>query len=221
MNRWIDKARLLELKLHMFATSILFTLIALNGVQDKAASVELGVVLQKELPSSTVSEELVVLNVPHIRQKEFYCVPTSAAMILKYFDKPTSPGALKKLAEGHKAKTERNKEFTYWKDLQVALKEKGHQWRIGNYPKTDKGFEQGLEEIKASLRKELPVMIDVHISNGHTFVVIGFDDQKQLVYIRDPVISKNKIRIFTYQQLRKYWHNHRFSKSRSVLFSNR
>ncbi len=175
------------------------------------------VVSVKELPKKNVQDELVFLNVKHIRQKPGCCVPTSCAMILRYLGESANPGSLKKLAENHKPADQRNKEFTYWKDMLFALKKKGHNWNVERFEKTDAGFEKGLDKIKECLRNELPVMIEVHLDAGHSFVVMGFDDEQQQVFIRDPWIASNQARILSYQKLKDCWHNHKYSKSRSVL----
>lgn len=139
-----------------------------------------GVVQHSSLPAPSVREKFVRLEVPHIRQRPWLCVPTSSAMILKYFGKNYDPRKLKRLAEGHKPKSKRNRRFTYFRDMRRGLQKIGYSWRIENYSKTEAGFEHGLERIKASLRNRLPVMIDVHLGQGHTFVVMGFNEKKRL-----------------------------------------
>ena len=184
-------------------------------------SVDDGVIPAKKLPKPVIKDELVLLNVPHIKQKDGYCVPTSCAMILRYFGHKDSPNELKKLAENHKPIEKRNTKFTYWKDMQVALKSKKYEWKITNYSVSKEGYEKGWGEIKEHLRKGLPVMVDVHLSSGHTFVLIGFNDDEQLVYIRDPWIPRSKARVLTYDQMQQHWHNHQYSKSRSAFFPSK
>jgi len=140
-------------------------------------------------------------------------------MVLKYFGVDVEPAKLKRLAEGHKPENQRNTEFTYWADMQVALRQVGQRWRIRNYAKTDGGFQDGLREIRQALRKGRPVLIDVHLGEGHTFVVIGFNDDKKIVYIRDPLLRSKQVRILSYENLRMDWNDHRFSNSRSAFFS--
>ena len=180
-----------------------------------------GVVPKKNLPKPTMTDELVFLNVPHIRQKPGNCVPTSCAMVMRYFKRSASPGDLKRLAENHKPKQERNTEFTYWKDMQIALKSKNEQWEIRRFDKTREGYDQGMSDIKSHLLSGQPVLIDVHLGSGHTFVIIGFDQLKRLVFIRDPALPSNKARVLTYSQMQQHWHNHRFGNSRSAFFSKK
>lgn len=178
-----------------------------------------GIISASKLPGFEVGEEKTLLNVPHIRQMPWLCVPTSSAMVLRYHGQKHDPRKLKRLAEQHKPRAKRNRTFTYWRDMQVALKKVGVNWHVRNYPKTSMGFERGLMAIKTSLRAGNPVLIDVHLGQGHTFVIMGYDDAKQVVYIRDPDIARRYARKISYETLRRHWHNHRFHKSRSAFFS--
>ena len=178
-----------------------------------------GSVSTGSIPAPVVSKNLVRLDVPHIRQPRYLCVPTSAAMILQYFGESYDPKLLKKYAENYKPASKRNATFTYWVDMEYAIRQIGKRWKIRNYPKTKAGFEKGISDIRKSLRNGNPVMIDVHLGGGHTFVVMGYDDYKQEVYIRDPNLAASRSRILPYSELLASWHNHRFSNSRSAFFS--
>ncbi|MGB3179076.1 MAG: C39 family peptidase, partial [Albidovulum sp.] len=159
------------------------------------------------------------LDIPHIRQSTYLCVPTSAAMVLSYFGDKADPKQLKSLAEAYKPKNQRNRDFTYWRDMNHALKKLGYRWKIQDFPKTDTGFASGLNKIKRHLRRGMPVLIDVHQDAGHTFVVMGFDDARQVVFVRDPNLPRNRSRILSYAALRDSWHNHRFGPHRSAFFA--
>ncbi|WP_412551969.1 C39 family peptidase [Shimia sp. MIT910701] len=178
-----------------------------------------GEILKRKLPPPTISQSLVLLDVPHVRQKPDYCVPSSASMILGYYGRPTSQTEIKNRAESHKPKDKQNWTFTYFVDLQKGLRTLGHRWDIRSFPKTNAGFNKGLAEIQRSLKKGRPVMIDVHQGPGHTFVLIGFDDAKQVVFIRDPNMPSSRARQLTYDQMRSNWHNHRFGPHRTAVFS--
>ena len=190
-----------------------------------AASAEIGwnqgVVNIARLPQPLVSPSVVYLDVPHISQGHRpWCVPTSASMVLRYFGKNVEPADLKHRAESHKPKRKRNRNFTYWADMRIALRSVGERWTIRDYPKTESGFRRGLNDIRRSLRRDRPVLIDVHLRGGHTFVVAGFNDEDNVIYIRDPLLTSRKARILTYANLRRDWHNHRFGNSRSAFFSS-
>ena len=179
-----------------------------------------GTVSHRKLPPPAITKTYVRLDVPHIRQKDFMCVPTSAAMVIGYFGERIDPASLKKLAESHKPRDKRNSTFTYWRDLDYALKRYGYRWKIKDYPKTDRGFSTGLNDIKKHLSKGRPVLIDVHQDEGHTFVVMGFNDETQVVYVRDPNLPKQRSRVFSYAALKQSWHNHRFAENRSAFFAS-
>ena len=180
-----------------------------------------GVVAHGRIPAAVVSDAVVRLDVPHIRQQPDFCVPTSSAMILKYFGATHDPARLKALAEDHKPPAQRNKTFTLWVDMRHALVQIGRNWRIRDYAKTDAGFEDGLAEIKRSLRANNPVMIDVHLGAGHTFVVMGYNHPEKVVYVRDPNLAESYSRILPYSVLQASWHNHQFANSRSAFYSQR
>jgi hypothetical protein len=179
-----------------------------------------GLAYTSRLPSPTISEQMVLLDVPHIRQKAWLCVPTSAAMILKYFGDYHDPQELKSLSENHKRASKRNANFTFWVDMRHALRSIGKKWKIQDYPKTSAGFRRGFSDIKRSLRVGNPVMVDVHLGQGHTFVVIGYNENEQVVYVRDPDIPSVRSRAIPYENFKANWHNHRFANSRSAFFTN-
>ncbi|MDQ2091345.1 C39 family peptidase [Marimonas arenosa] len=200
------------------ASGCLFAAIfAVGSLAISAASAEVGfregVVSNRKLPAPVVSKSKVFLSVPHIKQGRDLCVPTSSAMVLAYYGEKHDPRVLKAYAENHKLPENRNS-YTLWNDMKVALRKIGHNWPTKAYPKTEAGFRAGLRDIKRQLRKGRPVMIDVDFEGveGHTFVVMGYDDEKQIVYIRDPMTSGTKSRILSYSKLREDWHNHRFAK---------
>lgn len=178
-----------------------------------------GAISARNLPSPIISKSTVQLDVPHIRQKPDYCVPSSTAMVLKYYGQNHSQSDLKARAENYKPASRQNWTFTYWDDMNHALRQMGYRWSIKNYPKTNQGFSRGLRDIKASLRQGRPVLIEVHQGPGHTFVIMGFDDTKQQVYIRDPNLPSSRARQLSYATLRDNWHNHRFGQNRSAFFS--
>ncbi|NOD75083.1 MULTISPECIES: C39 family peptidase [unclassified Ruegeria] len=178
-----------------------------------------GSVAHRSLPPPDMSKSYVRLDVPHIKQKPYLCVPTSAAMVIRYYGEKANPTQLKKLAEDHKPPNLRNVEFTYFVDLDHALRQFGYKWKIRSFPKTSAGFNSGLKQIKKHLSKGMPVLIDVHQDDGHTFVVTGFDDNRQVVFVRDPLLPKNRSRVFSYRELSYFWHDHRFGNSRTAVFT--
>lgn len=179
-----------------------------------------GIVRAKKLPEAGIAPDRVYLDVPHRSQgRDPLCVPTSTSMILAYFGEDHDKRTLKALAENHKPASQRNTEFTYFRDMQHGLRQIGRNWTIRTYKGTDAGFRDGLRDIRAALRQGYPVMIDVHMDAGHTFVVAGYDDARQVVFIRDPLLRASQARILSYQDLRENWHNHRFGPGRVAMFS--
>ena len=180
-----------------------------------------GVVPHSRLPAPVVSDAVVRLDIPHIRQQPGLCVPTSSAMILRYFGETHDPLKLKALAEERKPPAQRNTAFTLWVDMRQALQRLGKNWAIREYAKADAGFERGLADIKRSLHAGNPVMIDVHLGEGHTFVVMGYNDREKVAYVRDPNLPSSESRALAYDELLRSWHNHKFADSRSAFYSQR
>ena len=208
-----------------FASATIVIGMALAAGLPDRASAEMqertGVVAHRHIPMPVVSDAVARLDVPHIRQLPGLCVPTSSAMILKYFGEAHDPVRLKTLAEEHKPAAQRNTAFTYWVDMRHALRRIGKEWTIREYMKTDAGFDQGLADIKRSLRANHPVMIDVHLGVGHTFVVMGYNDREKIAYVRDPNLASSESRALPYDELLRSWHNHKFASSRSAFYSQR
>ena len=201
--------------------SVLFCLVLGVTTSQARMSPNDGIISARSLPNPVMSHNLVLLDVPHIRQNPWHCVPTFSAMVLRYFGENHVPAQLKAWAEVYKPASKRNVRFTYWKDMQHALGKIGKRWEIRNYAQNSTGFSQGFAAIKSSLRKGNPVLIDVHLGYGHTFIVIGFDEIRKVVYVRDPDIAEKYARAISYAQLRADWNNHRFSKSRNAFFTRR
>lgn len=180
-----------------------------------------GLTQPDEMPMPVKRSGLVMLDVPQVAQgKEPWCVPASVSMALAYLGQDVSPARLKQLAEGHKHESRRNVWVTSWLDMQTGLKRIGARWKIKHYQNTQAGFSAGLRDIKRSLRRGRPVLIDVDLLTGHTFVVIGYNDAEQALYIRDPLLKDGRYRVLSYWTVRENWHNRALARTRSAFFSS-
>lgn len=192
------------------------------GVAEAPAQIDLyqGLVQFGEVPEPVNQSDLVVLAVPQRSQfMEPWCVPASVSMVLAYYGRDLSPAQVKRVAEDFKHPARRNVWVTSWLDMQEGLRRIGETWEIRHYRKTKRGFSDGLRDIKRSLRRGRPVLIDVDLLTGHTFVIAGFDDKKQVVFIRDPLLKDGRMRVLSYWTLRENWHNRRLARTRSAFFS--
>jgi ABC-type bacteriocin/lantibiotic exporter with double-glycine peptidase domain len=179
-----------------------------------------GLVPFDEVPAPVQSNDRVILAVPQRSQlMEPWCVTASVSMVLAYYGRDLSPAQVKQVAEDWKHPALRNVWVTSWLDMQEGLKRIGEDWEIRTYPKTRAGFSKGMREIKRSLRRGRPVLIDVDLLTGHTFVVAGYDDRKEVVYIRDPLLKDGRMRVLSYATLLQDWHNRRLARTRSAFFS--
>ncbi len=179
-----------------------------------------GLTPAEDMPKPVKSRSKVFLDVPQVWQgKEPWCVPASVSMALAYYGQTFSPAQLKALAEGHKHPNRRNVWVTSWLDMDVGLKQIGANWKIRHYPNTNDGFASGLRDIKKSLRRGRPVLVDVDLLTGHTFVIVGFDDKEQVLYFRDPLLKDGRMRVLSYWSLRENWHNRAMARTRSAFFT--
>lgn len=186
------------------------------------AQIELrqGLTAVADIPAPIKRHDRVFLEVPQVSQgKEPWCVPASVSMALAYFGQDVPPARLKQLAEGHKHISQRNVWVTSWLDMEDGLRRIGARWTIKHYPNTEDGFHKGLRDIKRSLRRGRPVLIDVDLLTGHTFVIAGYDDAARVVYIRDPLLKDGRIRTLSYWTLYQNWHNRRLARTRSAFFT--
>lgn len=179
-----------------------------------------GLVQFEEVPAPIRSRDRVILAVPQRSQlMEPWCVPASVSMVLAFYGHDYSPAEVKRIAEGHKHPAKRTEWVTSWLDVQEGLRRKGERWEIRHYKNTNRGFSEGFRDIKRSLRQGRPVLVDVDLLTGHTFVLAGFDDDKQIVYIRDPLLKDGRMRVLSYWTLRENWHNRALARTRSAFFS--
>ncbi|MEM9646317.1 MAG: C39 family peptidase, partial [Planctomycetota bacterium] len=68
------------------------------------------------------------------------------------------------------------------------------------------GFEAGLKKIIESLDAGNPVIIDTNIPpHGHTVLVNGYDPQRKLISIVDPLIASPGLRRLNYVEFERVW----------------
>lgn len=205
----------------MVRFALIVALLALSSTQ-VAAKIDLraGLTQPENMPKPGKRSNRVFLDVPQVSQgKEPWCVPASVAMALSYYGEDYSPKQLKTLAEQHKHPSQRNVWETSWLDMQKGLSKIGASWKIKHYRNTPDGFRIGMRDIKRSLRRGRPVLIDVDLLTGHTFVVVGYDDDKQVLYFRDPLLDDGRMRTLPYATLFKNWHNRALARTRSAFFT--
>jgi uncharacterized protein YvpB len=169
-------------------------------------------------PQPHRTERSLFLDVPHMRQEKNLCVPTSAAMVLQYYGDARSPRELKVRSRGWEY--DPNKPFsdftlTFYSDLLRGLQPLGYGWQVANYSTRHRGFTTGMEEIKQELRRGNPVLVDTSLYRGHTFVVAGFDEEQELLFVVDPNLPRPGLRAIRYAQFEQIWN------SRDVGFDGR
>ena len=184
------------------------------------------------LPNATIvippsiPREYIKLDLNHITQERNLCVPTCASMMLAKFGWNYPPRQLKLMTLNKSYYGPRTpfSDFTTMKfvDLINALRAKAKiNWHERLYSETRQGFQNGLNDIKISLRKGYPVMIGLDVSKeGHAVVVCGVDEKNKRLIVNDPLLKSPGVKTLSYSDLQYfYWSNKTFkSKTRSAVF---
>ena len=150
----------------------------------------------------------IALN--HQGQEKNLCVPTSASMVMELYGEKICPRALKTLSRNqvyHPDVPFNDFTATFFNNLIFGISRIGFRWRGASYPNSLSGMNSGLLEIKRSIDKGRPVLIDTHLYGGHTFVVCGYDDGIQSLIIMDPNIQDPGIRVIKYADLAAIWNS--------------
>ena len=148
--------------------------------------------------------DYVFLNITHLRQGKNLCAPTSASMALLHFGERVAPERIKSLANS--VTTKPDFAGTYFEDIVNGLKKIGATWDLRYFKTNQEGFEAGLKEITSSLDEGCPVIVDMNVPpDGHTVLVNGYDPNRQLISIVDPLIPAPGLRQLTYREFEVAW----------------
>lgn len=160
-----------------------------------------------------------------IRQEKNLCVPTSAAIVLKNFGIDLSPREIKTWSRGIEYDSNANfTDFTitFFSDLVVGLKRQNIFWNHKSFKNDLSGFKSGIAEIKDALEKNNPVIVDTSLYGGHTFVIAGYDESRQIFTIIDPFLYAPGIREISYNTFQKIWNSTPpTSSTRGAIFTSR
>ncbi len=165
------------------------------------------------------------LDVPHLDQETLLCVPTSAAMIMGFYNDPRPPRLIKSLASGHPLPSDgrfNDYSITYYRDLVRAAKQLGYDWQEVSLSDSHADFVEGLARIETELQANHPVMIDMSLpQGGHTVVVRGFDEQAQTISVADPAQPAPGRYDMTFAQLETVWNEHAYGNHGRALIVTR
>lgn len=155
------------------------------------------VVIQK--PSHLPSRYMIDA-VPQLHQGRNECAPTSMAMVLNYW--------------GIKKKKDELKDDLMWHP------EKGVPYQnMLNFPFKKYGFKVdfvrkgSIEKLMEHIAQERPVIVRQWMNYdykakgemGHWRVVIGYDHEKETIYMRDPAIKMKGFSSLSYKQFLELW----------------
>lgn len=153
------------------------------------------------------------LDVPFISQENLLCVPTSASMVLTFYNDPVSSREIKSLASGrkqHPGEVFSDFSITQFSDLLRGLRTMGYAWEEVSLSDSHADFERGISKIEESLALGRPVLVDLSIPSGHTVVIRGYNSKLGLLSIVDPSQPSPGRFDITYQQFEAVWNEHAY-----------
>jgi hypothetical protein len=208
--------RLLEKVAHILAALLLSSFV----VQSNSASAETA--NTGKLTKEHIKK--VDLKIGFIQQERLLGVPTSAAIIMRYYGDEQSPRKLKKMSRGTAyVASEPFDDFsiTFYRDIVKAAADLGYSWHEKAFADDEFGFQKALETIKRELQHGRPLMIDVSAPEGHTVVVSGFDETLQSIFVVDPNIAAPGRYSISYARLQSIWNEHAFRRNfRSLVITS-
>jgi peptidase C39-like protein len=92
-------------------------------------------------------------------------------------------------------------------DLISGLHTLGYSWEEVHYADNVNGLWQGIEQIENSLDRGIPVLIDTSTGIGHTFVVAGYSQSEQSLYVVDASLPAPGVRTVTFGELENIWNS--------------
>ena len=146
----------------------------------------------------------VLLKVPHVAQGKNLCAPASASMVLQFYGQQVPQEKVKELANS----VAKNPNFagTYHIDIVNGLKKIGFEWSTQNYKADAARFDVGMSDLIKSLDAGHPVIIDTKVPpDGHTLVVTGYDPNRKLIFLVDPLIRAPGQREVTFAEFVDLW----------------
>lgn len=206
--------------------SLFILLFSWNILSYASVPNNIGIISQKDFtPPASVNDQSTWLGVQQIHQETNLCVPTSAAMVLTYYTGKTYlPREIKMWSLGLAYNTElpfNSFTATYFNDLINGLKAHSTMWQKQLYSNDQTGFLAGIEAIKKQLDKHQPVLVDTALYTGHTFVITGYDETKNILIIVDPFIQTPGIRVISYDDFNQIWNSTKVkSNIRAAIFTS-
>ena len=159
-------------------------------------------------------ERRAELAVPHMVQESQLCVPTSAAMVLAFYDDPQAPRRLKALSRGRAydpAAPFDDFTITLFTDMKRGLSTLGYAWNDAAFSDTRAGFSDGMTVIERELMARRPVLVDIsHDGVGHTLVIRGFDSVSRELFLLDPAQPAPGAVTVSYDQFEALWNEHTY-----------
>lgn len=168
----------------------------------------------------TRGDTRTVLAVEQQQQEPLLCVPTSAAMVMTFYNDPHPPREIKTLSAGkfYDAKAPFNDfTITRYDDVIRAVGALGYNWTQRVFADDDAGFKDGLALIEDQVRAGHPVLVDATLPSGHTFVIRGFDTSTHQLFAVDPDRTAPGESTISFDDFRSVWNERAYGNDIRVM----
>lgn len=155
----------------------------------------------------------IIKEVPYVKQKKNYCAPAAATMLLKYYGAEVDQTLLAQLSSGQSV----NHQGTSLIHLNQSIRKMGYETNLldlntasdrTSQAKSQKAFRTNtIPVIKMRIKEDKPVLYSIMKTGwpaSHLILIIGYDDNKKIIYYMDPDLSRSKIHKASYKAFSSY-----------------
>lgn len=140
-------------------------------------------------------EKIDIHGVRHVSQRENFCVPASAEMLLRFHGYDYDQDYLARLSSRDSARSG----GTNFGHLRQALENLGIDSVILGRRASQSGQDPTanlMNGIRAALAQGRPVIISYeNLSTGHAVLAVGYDDRRRAFWVMDPALGKRAERL--------------------------
>lgn len=141
------------------------------------------------------------LPLRHQRCVTGFCSVTCASIVLDYTGLQIPPQTFHKMTGGS----------PFFIDLCRAASRLGRPWSEQHFANNPDGFTSGMNLIRTLLVAKRPVIVDLssafETNGSHVYVVCGFSDEQNCVFILDPHFDAPGIRKLSYIEFSRVWNS--------------
>ena len=157
--------------------------------------------IKKRLPLKKEKRTSILLNLRHQHTAPGLCSVTCASIVLGYLGQEISPQSLHKMTDGN----------PFFRNIANSANRLGYPWSEKVFANDPNGFLEGLSFIRVMLLANCPVIVDLSNAFGtnesHVYVVCGFSNEKDCVFILDTHSIVPGIKQLSYVKFSSVWNS--------------